>query len=195
MRIATWNLNNRVGKTRFRPEAADAAIALSADVLVFTEFFPQQHESAFRAKLATAGWDQQLMSVQPSEVANRVLIVSKFALAPLPLDLPTFDQQLPANLLGVSLPTLGIAIVGVRIPAYSGETAHLLLPAWDWLETTATALKSSAAVLLGDLNVATDSKGSTGGGHFRRILNSGWHRVPNCNEPTFFGQRGQSAEI
>ena len=82
MRIATWNLNNRVGKVRFRPEAAAAAIALGVDVLVFTEFFPRQHGDKFRATLASAGWTEQLMSAQPSEVANRVLIASKLPLAP-----------------------------------------------------------------------------------------------------------------
>ena len=44
MLIATWNLNNRVGKVRFRPEAASAAIALGADVLVFNEYYPKDHE-------------------------------------------------------------------------------------------------------------------------------------------------------
>ena len=38
MRIATWNLNNRVGKTRFRLDAAEAAIALGVDVLVLPVF-------------------------------------------------------------------------------------------------------------------------------------------------------------
>ena len=35
--FATWNLNNRVGMVGFRPEAANVAIALEADVLVFNE--------------------------------------------------------------------------------------------------------------------------------------------------------------
>jgi len=37
MRLATWNLNNRVGKVPFRPEAAQAAIALDVDLMVLTE--------------------------------------------------------------------------------------------------------------------------------------------------------------
>jgi hypothetical protein len=35
--VATWNLNNRAGKRQFRPETADAAIALArrlGDLLV-----------------------------------------------------------------------------------------------------------------------------------------------------------------
>ena len=192
MRIATWNLNNRVGKVRFRPEAADAAVALNVDVLVFTEFFPQQHEDRFRAILADAGWSEQFMSAQPNEIANRGLVASRLPIAPLPINLPTFDQQFPANLAAVSLPSLGIAIVGVRVPAYSTQGAPLLLQAWEWLEMASAALKGSPAVLLGDLNVSTNSTASRGGDHLRRILASGWRRATPSGGATFFGHSGQT---
>jgi hypothetical protein len=60
MLIATWNLNNRVGKLPFRPEATGAAINLGADVILFTEFYPQEDENLFRATLSSAGWTSQL---------------------------------------------------------------------------------------------------------------------------------------
>ena len=40
MKIAAWNLNNRVGKVPFRLEAATAAIAVGADIFVFNEYYP-----------------------------------------------------------------------------------------------------------------------------------------------------------
>src|SRR5580658_2233229 len=99
--VATWNLNHRAGRGSFHPEAAEVAIALGADVLVFTEYFPRKHEIEFRSTLSNADWTQQLISEQSSEVANRVLIASKLPLAPLTLDPPKFDHQFPANILGV----------------------------------------------------------------------------------------------
>ena len=191
MYLATWDLNNRVGTVPFRPDAADAAMALGADVLVFTEFFPKQHEERFRAALANAGWSEQLMSAQPSEVANRVLIASKLPLSPLNLDLPKFDQQFPANLLAVRLPSVGLSLLGVRIPAY--ETAHLLLSAWGWLEATASILKNNPSVIIGDFNVQV-SGNSRASKCFRRILADEWHRA----EPggaTFLGYKGRISEI
>lgn len=104
MKIAVWNLNNRVGRVPFRADAADAAIALDADVYVFNEYYPQAHEIAFRRTLADAGWQHQALSCDTGEKANRVLIVSRTQLAPLPLKLPDFDRQFPSNLLGVHLP-------------------------------------------------------------------------------------------
>ena len=56
MRIASWNLNHRVGVTRFRPEAVDAAIAIDADALFFNEYFPRERGVAFERRPVDAGW-------------------------------------------------------------------------------------------------------------------------------------------
>lgn len=195
MLLATWNLNNRVGKVRFRPEAAGAAMTLNADVLVLNEFFPQRHESLFRSTLADAGWNHQLMSPDSGEIANRVLVVAKVPLEPLPLELPTFDRQFPANLLCAFLPSLRISLVGVRVPAYFGKTAPMLLRSWDWLEETAAKLKNTPSVIVGDLNVSTTSARSRGGEHFRRILGDGWHRAAPIGKASYFGHGGVRTEI
>jgi len=80
MLIATWNLNNRVGKVRFRPEAASAAIAIGADVLVFNEYYPQEYGTAFCRALHDERWSHQEESKDTAEKANRVLIASRFPL-------------------------------------------------------------------------------------------------------------------
>jgi hypothetical protein len=38
MKIAAWNLNNRIGKVPVRLEVAAAAIAVDADIYVFNEY-------------------------------------------------------------------------------------------------------------------------------------------------------------
>lgn len=202
MYIATWNLNHQAGNRRVRLEAAETAITLGADVLVFTEFFPREHEARFRASLANAGWSEQLMSALPGEIAgqckepepNRVLIASRFPLAPMTLELSTFDRQFPANLLGVTLPSLGLTILAVRVPAYGDKTSHLLFSAWDWIEATAASLRTRPAIIIGDLNVQVSSIPSRGGAHFRRILANGWHRAAPGGA-TFFGYKGKTSEI
>ena len=172
MLVATWNLNNRVGKVRFRPEAASAAIALGADVLVFNEYYPQQHEVAFRRTLHDAGWSHQEMSRDTGEKANRVFIASRFSLQPLDIRLPDFDRQFPANVLCVSVPSVGISIVGVRVPWYEKQDAGLVINAWEWLESTAATFLNQPSIILGDLNVGLKSNPARGGEQFRRILQS-----------------------
>ena len=55
MKIAAWNLNNRVGKVPFRLDAAVAAIAVDADIFVFNEYHPQSQGQVFQAELERAG--------------------------------------------------------------------------------------------------------------------------------------------
>jgi hypothetical protein len=195
MLLATWNLNNRVGTVRFRPEAADAAIALGADIIVFTEFFPQEHEALFRATLTEAGLCHQVMSPNSGEKANRVLIAARVLLEPLSVELPTFDLQFPPNLLCAYLPTLGFSVIGIRIPAYVGRTASLILRSWDWVEETAASLKDTPSIIMGDLNVSLGSPRSKGGEHFRRLLNDGWHRAQPLGAASYFGHGNVRTEI
>ena len=114
MLIATWNVNHRFGKTRFRPEAVNAIAALQADVVVLTEYYPRNHHIAFWANLADAGWPYSIASESVGDIANRVLIASRFPLEPLAITPPTFDCEFPSNILSVTIPAARLRLVGVR---------------------------------------------------------------------------------
>ena len=121
MKIAAWNLINRVGKVPFRLEAAAAAIAINADIYVFNEYYPQSHGKAFQAELESAGWVHQALSVQTDEKANRILIASKISIAPLLITMPDFDQQFQSNLLGVKILDMNVSLLGLRMPWYKSK--------------------------------------------------------------------------
>ena len=193
MRIATWNLNNRVGTVTFRPEAANAAIAINADVLVFTEYYPQAHHLRFARVLEDAGWEHQLLSEETSESANHVFIAARCLLEPLNLDLPNFDLQFAPNLLGAIVPSFGVSLVGVRVPWY--DSRQLVFSAWDWLAAAAASLKHCPAIILGDLNVSLTSDIARGGNHFRRVLESGWHRATPTGGASYYGRGDGRSEI
>jgi hypothetical protein len=195
MLIATWNLNHRVGRTTFRPDAADAAVGLDADILVFTEYFPQHNAQGFSDTLRRAGWDHQLISPSTAAKANRVFIASKHELHHLMLELPAFDLHFPANLLCVYFPGLNLSLIGVRVPWYEKDEMQLIQRSWDWLEGTAAALVGQRAVILGDLNVGLKSGIARGGEQFRRILDSGWHRAAPIDGFSYLGNGSGQSEI
>jgi hypothetical protein len=145
MKIAAWNLNNRVGKVPFRLEAAAAAIAVGADIFVFNEYYPQSHGQAFQAELENAGWVHQALSLQTDEKANRILIASKILIAPLTLTMPDFDQQFQSNLLGVKILDMNVSLLGLRMPWYKSKA--LVTCAWDWVEETASTSRRRPSAL------------------------------------------------
>jgi hypothetical protein len=194
MRIASWNLNHRVGLTRFRPEAADAAIALDVDAIFFNEYFPKNHGLVFRRRLADAGWCHQLTSAEPPERANRTLVAARVPVELDPLALPKFDHQLPANLLVVRFPIAKLRVIAVRVPAYVSG-GDLIIQSWDWLEWAAAALVGDAAVIVGDLNISSRSPRARGGDHFRRIRSAGWSLATPEGEPSYFSATGRTSTL
>ena len=195
MRIASWNLNHRVGQTRFRKEAADAAIALDVDAIFFNEYFPQTHGPAFQGRLADAGWRHQLLSPEPPERANRVFVASRIDVGRAELAMPTFDHQLPANVLSVRFPGCGLWVVALRIPAYKAHQRDLTSRSWAWLESVAKSLASEAAVIIGDLNVPTLATRGVGAETLQRIGALGWPVASSTSVASYFSPRGTTSTL
>jgi endonuclease/exonuclease/phosphatase (EEP) superfamily protein YafD len=192
--LSTWNLNNRVGKVRFRLDAAAAVASLGADVLVLTEFYPAGREVEFLQRLSAAGWRHQLIQPAPAVRANRVLIASRVPLSTLDLERPQFDEQFPANIHGARLPN-GIAVVGLRVPAYGWKERGLLEGAWDWIECTAARLADGPAVIVGDFNTSEYARSSPARKRFRALLESGWQRAVPHGSASYFSPKGLTSEI
>lgn len=196
MRIASWNLNHRVGRTKFRPAAVDAAIALDVDALFFNEYFPRQHGPAFRGRLAEEGWRHQLISPEPAERANRLLVASRVEVD---LDagvlLPNFDHQFPANILAVRFPAADLRVIALRVPAYKAQQRQLTELSWRWLEHIAGEVASGAAVIVGDLNVPSTATTGAGFEGLRRIVSNNWAIAPVANAPSYFSPRGTKSTL
>lgn len=206
MKIAAWNLNHRAGSrfTPFYPEAATAIGSLPVDVIVLTEYFPKNKREefvpelhkAFVADLGNCGFSHSMISAGTGARANRVLIAAKRAFDPDPLPMPVFDQQFPANVLAVRFPSIGIRLIGIRIPYYTAKKQQQEIDdSWAWLEGTAKSLMGDQAVIVGDLNVGLKSHAPRGGDHFRRILSSGWIRGQPTSGSSFYGTKDVNTEI
>ncbi len=186
LRIATWNLNHRVGKTRFKPEAANATSTLPCDLVILTEYYPRAAHDDFVGTLGAGGFTYHLISREPSEVANRVLIASRVPIEKVDLSLPTFDEQFPANVLAVRVGEL--TIIGIRVPWYEKEKLPRVQLAWDWLLSVAAEFLDTPTLIAGDLNAAQASGQSRGGVHFRELLSSGWTRIQPAGAGSCYGK-------
>lgn len=190
-RLASWNLNHRVGMTRYRPEAAEAAIALDADVIFFNEYFPKEHAHAFETRLRTAGYAHQLLSIATPERANRVLCAARMEVEADETEMATFDAQFASNTLCVRTLDRRLRLIGLRVPSYPSSAPEATLQSWDWIERVTASLAETPAVIVGDLNVHRGSPASRGGDHFRRIQTAGWRCATPSNTPSYFPLRGK----
>lgn len=195
MRIASWNLANRVGAVPFRPEAADAALALDADALFFCGYFPRQHGAAFQSRLAQRGWTTQCVSAETREPADRVLAAARVAMVAEPFARPRFDEHFAANLLRVRFPATGLRVLALRVPVYESRQRSLTAAAWDWIEQAANALAGGPAAIVGDFNASPASPRHRGGEHFQRILESGWTLATPADGASYFGLRGRTSVV
>ena len=144
--------------------------------------------------LADAGWPHQVFSWEPPGIANRVLVASRFPLESDGVELPNFDQQFRANMAAVLLPTIGLRVLGVRVPAYESKDRHQLRESWRWLENAARIWSETATVILGDLNVGPTPSGRRDG-HFERILSTGWTRAQPTDRYSYSGHGDRRSEI
>ena len=166
-------------------------MALNADAIIFTEYFPKHHAAEFEQRLRSGGWRHQLKSPPPptKEAFNYALVVSRLPFVQEHLPLPYFDHQLPANSLLVRFPHNELRLLGLRVPAYEKGDRPLIGKSWDWLEHTAAILRQDRAVIVGDLNCTPQSPAGNGGTNFRSILNSDWHLGTPAG-PSYFSRSG-----
>lgn len=187
--VFCWNVNNRVGMTKFRPEAVHAAMATGADVLAFTEFFPQDGLNAFRAALRDGGWVHQAMSFEAKTRANRILVASRLPLEVRELPPSPVDDHLATNSLRVGVDG-ALEILCIRVPTYEGEQRAA---AWDWIGRVAAGMRCKApALIIGDLN--TSERARVRVPQFSALTNS-WRRLQPAGTGSYFGRNGVTSEI
>ena len=175
MTICSWNVNNRVGQTTFRPEAAAAAMETDADVLVFNEFFPKTLLGVFQHFLTAGGWRHQAISEMAAMRANRLLVASRLPMLVKSLPASTVDHHLSTNALHVDIGAF--RLLAIRVPAYNDGQERRR--AWTWLAGIAEEMQRSGrpAIVVGDLNTSMSATGARRMDAFHRLLENGWTRT------------------
>lgn len=187
--VFCWNLNNRVGRMPFRPEAVNAALTVGADVLVFTEFFPQGHLDDFQRELRASGWGHQVLSQEAEVKANRILVASRLPLVARELPPTAVDEHLVSNTLRVQVGGV-LELLCSRVPTYTGQKRA---NAWDWLAGVASHVRAAGpALLIGDLNTGMAAKLPVP--QFKSLLGH-WRRWQPLGRGSYLGPNGVTSEI
>jgi endonuclease/exonuclease/phosphatase family metal-dependent hydrolase len=192
IRLLTWNLSHQTRQKRTPPELAPAILALRPDVVVLTEFVPGPSRSHFYHGLAAGGLEQQISTSTGRH--NHVLIASKFSVEPGDIVAPPIAPSVPSNALHVRLPAIGLEVLGVRIPAFKSKAA-LRRACWDWLLETATTVKESPFVILGDLNTDPKYPKARCGNRIGMMVESGWQHAAPQSGASYWTPNGDEVRI
>lgn len=171
MRLLTWNVAHQARPRVIRPELARAIASLAPDVVVLTEYVVGDSHAGFTDALRAGGLSQTCVSAR-ARGQNQVLIASRLPSEEGEIRAPALAPQVPPNLLHVRLRTIGLELVGLRIPMFAAAAQKWAY--WDWLAAAAEQLRGRRCVILGDFNADPTRPGSASGVRLRQLAAQGW---------------------
>ena len=126
MKLLAWNLNHRAARRQIPSWIAAAINEQAPDILVLTEYVEGPDHDFFLASLNANGLSEFSCSIQPGR-ENQVLIASRSTQRRYDLAAPDIHPSVPPNILGVSLGSPELAILGFRMPAFAAKERALKL--------------------------------------------------------------------
>jgi Endonuclease/Exonuclease/phosphatase family len=176
MKLLAWNLNHRAARRQIPSWIAAAINEQAPDILVLTEYVEGPDHDFFLAGLNVSGLSEFSCSTQPGR-ENQVLIASRDMQRRYELVAPHVHPSVLPNILGVSLGSPDLAVLGFRMPAFAAKERALKRLTWNWLLGEADRLRAGSALIVGDFNTAPGDSEARCGDCLTRLIQDGWQHV------------------
>jgi hypothetical protein len=176
MKLLAWNLNHRAARRQIPSWIAAAINEQAPDILVLTEYVEGPDHNLFLASLNTNGLSEFSCSTQPGR-ENQVLIASRDMQRRYELVAPHVHRSVPPNILGVSLGSPDLAVLGFRMPAFAAKERALKRLTWNWLLGEANRLRAGSALIVGDFNTAPGDCEARCGDCLANLIRDGWQHA------------------
>jgi hypothetical protein len=155
--IATWNLHHMGNETTIPANAVEVIKQVKPDLLVLTEYVDRGGRAAFVAALDCIGYRKPKCSERGQEPRqNQVLVASLAAQQDGTREAPKVDEAARTNFLHRRIPTLGLDVIGFRVPHYQSEKPvkpDNLVNYWWQFKKMALGIAGQRVVLIGDFNI------------------------------------------
>ena len=172
MRLVAWNLGHQTLERPINPRFSEYVDKLSPDILTLNEYVHGSTRGHFIETLGAIGLTHVKCSVRIRS-NNQVLIASRLPFESGDLVGPdTEDGGGSSNFLHITFPDSGLAVVGIRVPAY--EKKSVLEDYWTKLLALIRSTQNREIVFLGDFNADPDMPKSFAGATLAALRSLGW---------------------
>lgn len=193
MKLLAWNLNHRAARRPIPSWIATAIDEQAPDVLVLTEYVEGPDHDSFRATLNANGLCA-FSCTHPPGRENQVLIASRDTQRRYELVAPDIHPSVQSNILEVSLASLGVTVLGFRMPSFKPKDRAKRLT-WNWLLGEADRLCVGSALIVGDFNTAPGDSEARCSDCLRKLIQGGWQRGPAAGYSWRHPQSGTERQI
>lgn len=194
LRILTWNVAHQAKNTLLRQAHFDVLLDQGADIIVLTEFVPNDSRTWFYEAMASTGYIHQLKSRENGK-HNHVLAFSKLPIENLNIltpDFPTYPAT-KSSALYFYLSEFQIEILGLRIPSFKKKKFHREY--WQWIEERTQGWTDRRCILIGDFNTDPSYSRAKGGDRIGAMTKRGWiHSIPEGGF-SYFHKNGSRSRI
>lgn len=197
MRLLSWNINHRTRAKLISPALTAGIDSLKPDVVILTEYVHSPERNGFLADLVKAGLGHYLVSeCVPGQ--NHVLVASRTPLAAGPIrasdEIAKLAQSVPSNTLHAQFPSLGIDVLGLRLPDYSKQP-RIKRACWEWILKIAAEAKDRPFIILGDFNTDSNYSKSRCGDRISILVENGWQHAQPAEGASYWTINGQPVRI
>lgn len=173
MRLLAWNLNHRAHCHAVPGWIREAIVEKQADAVVLTEYVVGPDHLTFVESLRDAGLRYASVSKRVNK-SNQLLIATREPHRLGAITAPTFNESVPPNFLHVVIETLGVDVVGFRMPAFTSSEKQFKRLTWDWLINAIGPLCAVPCIVAGDFNTALGDSARQCGDCFEQLRKQGW---------------------
>lgn len=183
MRIIAWNIAHQTREVELSPLLLPAIERLTPDVFSLNEYVHGNSRVQFAEGLKGLGFAHITVSKRV-DTNNQVLIASRTPLEIGDIEPPSMgDGVSESNFLHVRLPTSGIEVAAIRVPAYESRT--VLRDYWGKLAEIVRRTATRRILYVGDLNADPDDSTYVGAAHLAALKQEGWS-IPRPSGPWSF---------
>lgn len=192
LRIITWNVRHQTNAIPIRDEMVEILLSMQPHIVVLTEFVPAANHEELIKLMSNSGLKYTALSKLDGK-HNGVFICSTFPIEKGTITAPPISPACPPSALHVTIPSLGLDILGIRMPAY--KKSSLRREYWNWIESEAARAIGRPTIIIGDFNTDSTHSRARCGDRLSQMVKAGWTHAAPKEGSSYWTSKGKPLSL